>query len=85
MRDDVVRQRRLSDTPVYGVDPVFDGVSYIDRFTMMGRRLLEERIYQAVWVVTVDLEVGQVFEPSPVMTFEKFMANVKSWIDIARA
>lgn len=80
-----LRDRRLCDTPVYGIDSSYDNTSYIDRFTTLGERLLSERIYQAVWVVTVDLETGQVFEPSAAMTFDKFMANIKSWIDIARA
>ena len=80
-----VRQRSEANTPIFGVDSIFDGASYVDRFAILGQRLLEERIYQAVWVVAVDVERGLAREPSSLLTYEKFMANVKSWIDIARA
>ena len=79
------RERRLSDTPIYGVDPRFEHTSYIDRFTILGERLLEERVYQAVWMAAINLDADTAREPSPLMTYEKFLANVKSWLDIARA
>lgn len=80
-----VSSKQRSNTPIYGTDPLFEGASYVDRFVVMGQRLLSERIYQAVWVATVDLEAGTAREPSPYLTYEKFMAGVKSWLDIARA
>ena len=77
--------KRVSDLPIYGIDPLFEVGSYIDRFAIMGQRLLSERIYQAVWVAAVDLEAGTAREPNPYLTYDKFMAGVKSWLDIARA
>lgn len=69
----------------YSFDPVFEESSYIERFTILGKRLLRERIYQAVWVAVVDLENGTVDEPDPLMTYDKFVAHLKGWIDVMRA
>lgn len=69
----------------YEFDEDFIGASYIERFTILGKRLLRERIYQAVWVAVVDLENGTVDEPDPQMTYDKFLAHLKGWIDVVRA
>ena len=69
----------------YALDSEFRESSYIDRFVILGKRLLRERIYQAVWVAVVDLEAGIVEEPDPLMTYEKFIAHLKGWIDVMRA
>lgn len=69
----------------YAFDSEFDETSYIDRFTVLGKRLLRERIYQAVWVAVVDLESRTVEEPDPLMTYDKFVAHLKGWIDVVRA
>lgn len=69
----------------YAFDSEFDETSYIDRFTVLGKRLLRERIYQAVWVAVVDLENHTVEEPDPLMTYDKFVAHLKGWIDVVRA
>ncbi len=69
----------------YAFDSEFDETSYIDRFTVLGKRLLRERIYQAVWVAVVDLENHTVDEPDPLMTYDKFVAHLKGWIDVMRA
>lgn len=69
----------------YAFDSEFENSSYIERFTILGKRLLRERIYQAVWVAVVDLENCVVEEPDPLMTYEKFVAHLKGWIDVMRA
>ena len=66
-------------------DKEFENSSYVERFTILGKRLLRERIYQAVWVAVVDLENGIVEEPDPLMTYDKFVAHLKGWIDVMRA
>lgn len=66
-------------------DKEFQDSSYIERFTILGKRLLRERIYQAVWVAVVDLENQTVEEPDPLMTYDKFVAHLKGWIDVMRA
>ncbi len=69
----------------YKFDSVFEDSSYINRFTILGKRLLRERIYQAVWVAVVDLENQTVEEPDSLMTYDKFIAHLKGWIDVMRA
>ena len=74
----------------YEFDSVFEESSYINRFTILGKRLLRERIYQAVWVAVVDLEsqtveCQTVEEPDSLMTYDKFIAHLKGWIDVMRA
>jgi hypothetical protein len=51
----------------------------------LGKRLLRGRIYQAVWVAAVNLENGIVEEPDPLMTYDKFVAHLKGWIDVVKA
>lgn len=82
---DSAARRQHKGVTRYPVDQAFECASYIDRFTIMGRRLLQERIYQAVWVATADLEQGIVEEPDPMMTYSKFITRLKSWIDIVKA
>lgn len=36
-------------------------------------------------VAVVDLEAGTVEEPDQLMTYEKFIAHLKGWIDVMRA
>ena len=79
------RPSRIGAKSRYVFDEEFENSSYVDRFTILGKRLLRERIYQAVWVAAVDLENGVVEEPDPLMTYDKFVAHLKGWIDVVRA
>lgn len=83
--EETIRPVRTTSKSRYEFDPVFEGSSYIDRFTLLGKRLLRERIYQAVWVAVVDIENETVEEPDPLMTYDKFVAHLKGWIDVMRA
>lgn len=69
----------------YAFDSEFENTSYIERFVVLGKRLLRERVYQAVWVAVVDLENGTVEEPDPLMTYSKFLASLKGWIEFVKA
>lgn len=80
-----VRVPPQRDLSRYPLDTAFTEASYVERFSLLGRRLLRERIYQAVWVTVVDLEAGTVEEPDPLMTYDKFVAHLKGWIDVMRA
>lgn len=70
---------------VFPTDPVFDDTTYIDRFRILCERLRSKSIYQAVWFVTADPEHGVVSEPSPDLTYEKFIASIVAALHINRA
>lgn len=72
-------------TAVYPVDNVFDNTSYLDRLTIMCRRMLAERIYQAVWVVYVDDEERIVYEPDIALSYDKFIETIAAQLRIYRA
>ena len=79
------RPSKIGAKSRYAFDKEFENSSYLERFTILGKRLLRERIYQAVWVAAVDLENGVVEEPDPLMTYDKFVAHLKGWVDVMRA
>ena len=54
------------------------GASYLKRLVVLCRRLLSERLYQAVWIVGVDPVAGSVIEPDPNLTYEKFLETLVS-------
>jgi len=74
-----------SSRSVYPIDPIFYNASYIKRLTILCRRLLTERLYQAVWIVGVDPDNETVIEPEPELTYEKFIAVLQSQLVIHRA
>lgn len=63
---------------IFPVDDVFLGASYLDRLTELGRRLIGERLYQAVWIVGVDPSSGRVVEPDQNLSYENFIATLES-------
>lgn len=63
----------------------FRDTDYIHKYAVMGRRLLLERIYQAVWIVAVEPSSGRVYEPDPLLTYSRFIRTIGSWIHIIRA
>lgn len=75
----------VSLSTVYPVDEIYLHASYFKRLCVMCRRLLAERIYQAVWIVGVNPETGEVSEPETDLTYEKFMAALKSQLFIHRS
>lgn len=85
---DTERSRRPgkgSISPHYAIDPVFDGVSYLDRFRIMCTRLRQKSLYQAVWLVYANPEEGTVVEPSADLSYAKFIATIKAAYDIHAA
>lgn len=70
---------------VYPIDKVYEHVSYFERLSVMCRRLLSEQIYQAVWIVGVNPETGEIVEPEVDLTYDKFIASLKSQLFIHRA
>ncbi len=69
----------------FPIDSVFHGVSYLERFTILCDRLRRKNLYQAVWLVFADPDSNKVYEPSPALTYEKFLANIVMALSIHRA
>lgn len=82
--DSMRRTKDLSNT-IYPIDPVYNGASYFERLTIMCRRLLAERLYQAVWIVGVDPATGEIVEPEKDLTYDKFLMALKSQLWIHKA
>lgn len=85
MCEESTRNGAKTQKSVYPIDKVFENASYFKRLTIFCRRLLAERLYQAVWIVGVDPETGDVLEPDQDLTYEKFLAALKAQLDIHRA
>lgn len=83
--DDSTRVSSTAQKSVYPIDEVFKHTSYFERLTIFCRRLLAERLYQAVWVVGVNPNTGGIIEPDRDLTYEKFIAALKAQLDVHRA
>ncbi|PJM79290.1 PaeR7I family type II restriction endonuclease [Bifidobacterium scaligerum] len=76
---------RTAQPSLFPVDPVFQDASYLDRFRILCERLRASNLYQAVWLVYADPDSGEVSEPSPTLTYEKFIATITAALAIHRA
>lgn len=74
-----------SKKSIYPTDKVFSHSSYFERLTILCKRLLAERLYQAVWIVGVDPENGEILEPDKDLTYDKFIAALQSRLVIYMA
>lgn len=70
---------------VYPIDKVFLHASYFDRLRILCKRLLSERLYQAVWIVGVDPKSGEIVEPDKDLTYDKFIAAIQSRLTVHMA
>lgn len=70
---------------IYPMDAVFSGTSYLQRLTILCRRLLSERLYQAIWIVGVNPDSGDVVEPDSNLSYDKFLTVLKAQLDIHKA
>lgn len=68
----------------YEIDPIFKGTNYQQRFEIMCSRLLDERLYEAVWLVFVDPEGETVKEPNPALSYDVFIETIASQLRINR-
>lgn len=76
---------KSSQPTLFDTDSAFDGASYLDRFRILCERLRASNLYQAVWLVYADPDTGTVTEPSPTLTYEKFIATITATLMIHRA
>ena len=72
---------RISE-PHFKVDPIFHQSSYLDRFRIMCTRMLNEKLYDAIWLVFVDTDNRSIEEPVKALSFEKFMLRLKAQVDL---
>lgn len=83
--EDSTKPGKARKKSVYPIDEVFNGASYLKRLVVLCRRLLSERLYQAVWIVGVDPVAGKVIEPDPSLTYEKFVETLAAQYRIHNA
>lgn len=76
---------RNNPVTLFPTDPVFEHASYLDRFRILCERLRASNLYQAVWLVYADPDTGEVTEPSPTLTYDKFIATMIAALSIHRA
>lgn len=69
---------RVTRSQHFDIDPVFKNASYLDRFRILGERLRRKSLYNAVWVVFASPEKREVYEPDISMSYEVFLATIKS-------
>ena len=63
--------------PHFPVDQEYRGASYQKRATLLCRRLVMKRLYDAAWFVVADPATGAVIEPAPDLTWAKFEAAIR--------
>lgn len=71
--------------PVMGYVMIFEGASYLDRFLLLCDRLRRKSLYQAVWLVFANPEDGVAYEPSTLLSYDKFIANIVMALGVHRA
>jgi hypothetical protein len=65
--------------PYYQVDAEFMGASYKERYEVTCRRLLRERLYDAVCFVTASADPQTpIYEPADDLSFRAFMAAIRA-------
>jgi type II restriction enzyme len=69
----------------FPIDPDFEGASYLDRFLLLCDRLRRKSLYQAVWLVFANPEDGVAYEPSTLLSYDKFIANIVMALGVHRA
>lgn len=62
---------------LYPADPIFKGTSYLDRYRILGRRLMRERLYDAVSVIATEKGQGIHSEPEADLSVANFVAEVE--------
>lgn len=71
-------------SPHFPIDPEFEGVSYLKRFHILCERLRRKSLYNAVWLVFANPEVGKAYEPDPSMTYEMFIDTIEMGLRLHR-
>lgn len=75
--EDSAATTRIAKSDCLNYDPIYDGASYQDRARIFCERLRQKGLYQAVWLVVANPQTSEVTEPSPDLTYDKFLASIK--------
>lgn len=81
---DIMVPRRVGDAR-FPVDPVFTNTSYWERYEIMLRRAVAERLYQTAWLAFIDVGAQTVSEPCLDFTYDKFIATLQGQVRAALA
>lgn len=73
-----VRQRVRNKEPLFAVDPVFKVASYSQRYEILCRRLVLERLYDtACFTLSTNEPNTQISHPADDLTFHRFVAELQ--------
>ncbi|MFI6453890.1 PaeR7I family type II restriction endonuclease [Streptosporangium amethystogenes] len=80
-------QRNRSTKALFPTDPVFDGLSYSERYQEMVKRFVRENVYQSGWFVTTKVtDEGIVYnEPLATASAAAFAVQIKGRADYVKA
>lgn len=80
-----LKKNKKTKKSIFPTDKIFTHTSYFEKLTILCKRLLAERLYQAVWIVGVDPENDEIIEPDKDLTYDKFIATIQSRLVIYKA
>jgi hypothetical protein len=80
-----VRRPVGNKEPYFPVDPIFKGASYTDRYEILCKRLMLERLYTSVCLTlatrpTAERPQTEVSHPSPDVSFRRFVATLEGHV-----
>lgn len=70
------RVSKVDPSTLFPADPIFSGTSYVDRYRILGKRLMRERMYDATCVLTTQKGEGILEEPVAEVSVGNFAAAV---------
>lgn len=68
------RVSKVDPSTLFPADPIFSGASYVDRYRVLGQRLVRERMYVATCVFTTRKGEGILEEPVAEVSVANFAA-----------
>ena len=75
---DDVRRSTTSRSPLFPIDPIFQGASYAERYQILCQRLVAERLYDGACVtLATDEDVTRLTHPAEEVSFARFIAELQ--------
>jgi hypothetical protein len=84
---DETEQKNRSTRALFPTDPVFNGMSYNERYQEMVKRFIGENVYQAGWFLTTNItDKGIVYnEPLATATANAFSIQIRGRVEYVKA